>query len=361
MLKKLVYSMVTPHKHLVLASFLGLLLASGFLFFASSITVVPTPVEKPVSVDTQGTSSISVVTEKPNYVFFTGDVMLARHVEVLLRENLIKPYDFISLFATAKAVFTNFESAMSNPHAPTPSGAMRFSSTQSSLAVLETLHVSHASLANNHSRDYGREGYAYASESLRALGIEPFGDAVTVSSSSLTYAEIGSTTIAVLGIHTLFVSPDRTIMKNLLSEAKSKSDVQFVYIHWGDEYELVHNRSQEELATWFAAEGVDAVIGHHPHVVQDIGLIQNMPVFYSLGNFVFDQYFSVDVKTGLVLGLEVTPQTLNFTLYPQSQCAKATPCLMSKEAETTFLLGLADRSDEALFDQIVAKNIVIPR
>ncbi len=352
--------MVTPHKHLALASLAGLAIAASLIFFAASVTVIPThtplPKERP-----EATPTISVVTKEPANMFFTGDTMLARHVEILLGQDLIKPYDFISLFTSAQAVFTNFESAMSNPHVPTPSGAMRFSTNASSLTLLERLHVTHASLANNHSRDYGREGYAYASASLRALGIEPFGDAVTVSSSSLTYVAVGSTTIAVLGVHTLFVPPDRTIMKSLLTEATGKSDLQFVYIHWGDEYELIHNRSQEELATWFAGEGVDAVIGHHPHVVQDIGLIQNMPVFYSLGNFVFDQYFSTDVKTGLVIGLEVAPKTLQFTLYPQSQCAKATPCLMNKEATDSFLLGLADRSDPALFDQIVAKNIVIPR
>lgn len=357
--------MITFLKLLILASSAGVVIIFSYLLINSYTTItststitVPALIQDAVIFDH---ATIATVQNEPSYIFFTGDVMLARHVEVLLQDNRIKPYDFISLFATAKAVFTNFESAMSNPHVPTPSGAMRFSSTQSSLALLETLHVSHASLANNHSRDYGREGHAYASASLHALGIESFGDAVTVSSSSLTYAKVGSTTIAVLGIHTLFIPPDRMIMKNLLSEAKSTSDLQFVYIHWGAEYELIHNRNQEELATWFAQEGVDAVIGHHPHVVQDIGLIQNMPVFYSLGNFVFDQYFSPDVKTGLVLGLEVTPKTLQFTLYPQSQCAKATPCLMNKEAETTFLLGLSDRSDDALFDQIVAKNIVIPR
>jgi hypothetical protein len=353
--------MVTRHKHLVLASILGLAVALGFLLLATTVTVIPTPrVEEDESIS-PATTTIPVVSETPAFVFFTGDIMLARHVEVLLQQNLIQPYDFMSLFAKAKAVITNFESAMANPHVATHSGAMRFSTNVKSLELLKTLHISHASLANNHSRDYGRDGYVYAAASLRELGIQPFGDAVTVSSSSLSYIEVGSTTIAVLGIHTLFVPPDRTMMKNLLSEAKNNSDIQIVYIHWGDEYELFHNRNQEELATWFAAEGVDAIIGHHPHVVQDIALIGNMPVFYSLGNLVFDQYFSEDVKTGLVLGLEITPKSLHFTLYPQSQCAKATPCLMRKEAETAFLLGLADRSDEILFDQIVAKNIVIPR
>lgn len=353
--------MVIPHKHLVLASGLGLICVTGLLFFASFVTVSPTSSATENSNLSATSTTIVAETESQASVFFTGDSMLARHVETLLRQDLIKPYDFISLFSVAQAVFTNFESAMSNPHVPTPSGAMRFSSTQTSLTLLESLNISHASLANNHSRDYGREGYAYASTSLREIGIVPFGDAVTVSSSSLSYVTVGDTKIAVLGVHTLFVPPDQTILKSLLMEAKAKSDFQFVYIHWGDEYELIHNQSQETLASWFGKEGVDAVIGHHPHVVQDIGMIGTMPVFYSLGNFIFDQYFSEDVKTGLVLGLEVSEKNLMWRLYPQSQCAKATPCLMSKVQEEVFLTTLAERSEPLLFDQIMAKNIMIPR
>ncbi len=352
--------MVTPHKPLIIASILGIVIASTLAFLASSVTVVPTGHEAP-AVHAPSTTTVAVVVEKPSYVFFTGDMMLARHVEVLLSQDLIKPYDFTSLFASAKAVFTNFESAMANPHISTPSGAMQFSTSIRSLPLLKTLHVTHASLANNHSRDYGRDGNVYARESLTAIGVVPFGDAVTVSSSSLAYIEVGSTRIAVLGVHTLFVPPDLAVLASLLTEAKSQSDLQFVYIHWGDEYMLRHNQAQAELANWFANEGVDAVIGHHPHVTQDISMIGSMPVFYSLGNFVFDQYFSNDVKTGLVLGLEVTDKSLVWRLYPQFQCAKATPCLMDKKQEEAFLMALADRSDPAIFDQIVAKNLVIQR
>lgn len=294
-------------------------------------------------------------------VYFTGDVMLARHVEILQRQGLLKPYDFIRLFASSTAVFTNFESAMSEPHIPTASGVMRFSTASSNLAVLESLSITHASLANNHSRDYGKEGYVRTVSHLRSLGITPFGDAVSVGTSSLTYAAVGSTTIAVIGLHTLFVPPDKAVLQALLTDAKASSDFQFIYIHWGDEYQTTHNQAQASLAEWLVNEGADAVIGHHPHVVQDISLINGVPVFYSLGNFIFDQYFSEDVQVGLVLGLEVTDTTLNWRLYPHSQCAKATPCLMDKKREASFLSGLANRSNEALYDQIMAKNIEIPR
>ena len=56
--------------------------------------------------------------------------------------------------------------------------------------------------------------------------------------------------------------------------------------HWGNEYELRHSRSQMELAEWMIAEGVDVIVGSHPHVVQDSCTIDGKPVFFSIGNAV---------------------------------------------------------------------------
>ena len=56
--------------------------------------------------------------------------------------------------------------------------------------------------------------------------------------------------------------------------------------HWGNEYELRHSVSQMELAQWMVAGGVDAIVGSHPHVVQDSCVIGGSPVFFSIGNAV---------------------------------------------------------------------------
>ena len=238
---------------------------------------------------------------------------------------------------------------------------MQFATKASSLSLLTDLGVTHVSLANNHSRDYGPEGYRIAKSTLRGMDIVPFGDAHTVGTSSIVYLESDTITIAVIAIHTLFQELDLEVLRTVLDEARQRADYQFVYIHWGNEYELTHSSQQRKLAEWFNEQEVDAVIGHHPHVVQDIEMIGDMPVFYSLGNFIFDQYFSADVKTGLVLRLDATEDSLLWKLYPQQQCAKATPCLMATTTENSFLEALATRSDKTLSTQIMAKNIAIPR
>ena len=56
--------------------------------------------------------------------------------------------------------------------------------------------------------------------------------------------------------------------------------------HWGPEYVTTHSKNQEEWAEWLVGQGIDAIVGSHPHVVQDSSHIQGVPVIYSVGNAV---------------------------------------------------------------------------
>ena len=71
-----------------------------------------------------------------------------------------------------------------------------------------------------------------------------------------------------------------------MARAKKNADFVIVLPHWGEEYELTHNASQQEWAEWLVEQGADAIIGAHPHVVQDTTHIKGVPVVYSLGNAV---------------------------------------------------------------------------
>lgn len=80
---------------------------------------------------------------------------------------------------------------------------------------------------------------------------------------------------------------DTTDIAEALSRAKErKPDFIVALPHWGEEYELRHSARQEKLAKWLVAKGVNAIVGTHPHVVQDSSMIAGVPVFYSLGNAV---------------------------------------------------------------------------
>lgn len=64
-----------------------------------------------------------------------------------------------------------------------------------------------------------------------------------------------------------------------------------VNIHFGTEYQKKHNKTQENIAHTLVDNGAAIIIGHHPHVVQDSETYKGVPIYYSLGNFIFDQPF----------------------------------------------------------------------
>jgi LAS superfamily LD-carboxypeptidase LdcB len=90
------------------------------------------------------------------------------------------------------------------------------------------------------------------------------------------------------------------LIREIIKNAKTQSDVLIVSIHWGDEYKTVHNARQESLAKMAIDSGADMVIGHHPHVIEDIDTYKDKPIIYSLGNFIFDQYFSKNTMRGML-------------------------------------------------------------
>jgi gamma-polyglutamate biosynthesis protein CapA len=360
MKNKLASSIPTRNKYLIISSSSLLLLLPLTLFvFVPKFFSYETTVPPQAVLIEPGALPKANVTLPP--IYFTGDVMLGRYVETLLARDQIKPFDFMRLFSSSSAVVINFESAIALPHRQTPSGGMQFSTALASLAILDELSVTHASLANNHARDYGLSGYQNAFAELAARRITPFGDAARVATTSLTYIPYGEETIGIIGLHTLFVTPTAEALTPLFAELAASSTIQIAYVHWGNEYQLTHSPAQGEFAKLLVDLGTDIIIGHHPHVTQDIELIDDVPVFYSLGNFIFDQYFSPEVQEGLVLGFTLTPDSYEFALHPHYQCARSTPCLMGDEQRALSLDALAARSAEPLQSQIKAETLIIPR
>jgi poly-gamma-glutamate synthesis protein (capsule biosynthesis protein) len=115
-------------------------------------------------------------------------------------------------------------------------------------------------------------------------------------------------------------------------------------VHWGEEYALRHNQSQAELATTFINQGADLIIGHHPHVVQGIDFINDTVVFYSLGNYIFDQYFSKDVQEGLILSMVNQTEPTILLTPVTSQHSISQPRVMQPKQHAQFLEKLARKS-----------------
>ncbi len=277
------------------------------------------------------------------HIVFVGDVMLARDVEQkVLLHGFEYPYKNILFKETPSYVIANFESAIPKVHAKTQNNTFRFSTNKNVLPALKEAGFTHLSLANNHAFDFGLPGYNETVTSLWDGGFVPFGHPTLFSTSSVTFLMLGDKKIALIALHVLFTVPSDETIAAVTEYARQNSDMQVVFVHWGEEYSHIHGISQRTLAEKFAAESVDIIVGHHPHVVQDIELIDSTLVFYSLGNFIFDQYFSTPVQQGLMLRMD---ENLLIQLQPvTSENNRAQPALMDAESARLFLNNLADRS-----------------
>jgi hypothetical protein len=183
-------------------------------------------------------------------------------------------------------------------------------------------HVDVVSLANNHSGDFGQAAFAEMLQRLDAAGLPHMGGGHTLREAHQpVIIERHGVKIALLGYDEMFPrrfeagpywpgvawSEDEQVAFDI-RQARLQADVVIPFMHWGQEHEPRAHARQRALARLMIDAGADAVVGTHPHVVQDTERYRGKPIFYSLGNFVFDGFSSKDNNTGWVLWLDVTRQ-----------------------------------------------------
>ena len=208
----------------------------------------------------------------------------------------------------------------------------------------------------------GKKGLEKTKEWLRKYQINFVGSPLSGSSDNLdSYFSKDNITFLAFNQIFPFIVQEEEIIKTIKT-VKSLNPDNFlvVSLHWGEEYKLINSPAQQSLAHKIIKTGADLIIGHHPHVVQNIEKYQGKLIFYSLGNFIFDQYFSPDTQQGLAVGLEIYPDSLVCRLFPL-QINFSQPVLMEKNKASEFLIQLAKRSDDKLVDEIKGGIIKIER
>jgi gamma-polyglutamate biosynthesis protein CapA len=325
--------------------------------FISSVVVLSAIVSR---FDLAPFSIFSLPQEK---LYFTGDVMLGRHVETLMDTyGSAYPYARIQEFTNQDIVIGNFEATIPKQHVHTPDFTFQFSVDGAHLGALSGAGFDYMSLANNHSYDHGSSAFLHTRSELKKHGIIAFGDQTLSSEHSYTVVKVNGIDVALVGIYAVDAQPTQEHIVTLMQEASEHSDAQFAYVHWGMEYESIHTHSQEQLAQILVDAGADLVIGHHPHVVQDIGLYKEVPIFYSLGNYIFDQYFSPEVMDGLVLEVLLDQEEISIQLKPVTTAdVKAQPRSMTSQERNEFLKTLARRSEQTLQQAIIEGEIRVIR
>lgn len=274
------------------------------------------------------------IVSSPIRLLFVGDIMLGRNVESLMDLNGIR-YPFVNtepLLKSADLTIGNFEGIVSKVHEKAEPMTFKFSVKREFLEVLKDVGFDMLSLANNHSYDYGSSAFTYTHELCVKFSLVCSGSPSTLDSNSIQTQVVNGRTVSILFIHTLYNEPDEETLSLLLASTTTQSDVQIAYIHWGEEYVLLHNEEQRLLSEFLIDHGIDVIVGHHPHVVQDVELYNGKPIFYSLGNFIFDQYFNRDVQQMVALNMEIGTSTITYSLVPlSSDVVRSQPSLLDEK------------------------------
>jgi hypothetical protein len=238
---------------------------------------------------------------KPIRLLFTGDILLSRHVISELERRKISPWThFAQLFQSAQWVSGNLEGALGQASECQKPAPLCFEIPETAPRLLKDAGFTGVTLENNHAADLGNIGR----ERTRSLMEEASITAVDFEHSP-RIVRIGDAKLALLSI-TLIPAADKRVQEIPSTEvseklrlAREQSDLVIVSIHWGSEYQRLPDTTQRTQARWLIDQGADLIVGHHPHVVQHPECVDGHPVFFSLGNHLFDQTYP-PTKEGLI-------------------------------------------------------------
>ena len=246
---------------------------------------------------------------RPVRMLFFGDMMLGRFVRTLIERNGAD-----ALFAKIKQQKSYFDGyadlIIANLEGPIVSNPIYHSSgttfgfAPDTAQIVKKSGIDLVSLANNHTLDRGAKGLEETRKYLTEAGVEFFGDPILPQDKDIMIKKIRGKTFAFLGFHDATRRLDEIKAAEIVKKYNTQVDHIIVYIHWGAEYRETPVPRQVELAHLFVDNGADLIIGHHPHWVQIDEVYKGVPVYYSLGNFVFDQYWSEKTQQGLAVEIE---------------------------------------------------------
>ena len=189
----------------------------------------------------------------------------------------------LPIFEADDMTFVNLEGVLkADKRGEQTSKEFRFRGLPEWTAVLHAASIEQVSIANNHYIDYGQAGREATRAALTEAGI-PFS-----GYEYLHVWEVGGVRIGFGGIRETIYKQDPSILyKDVNALRQAGCDVIIYTCHWGTEYDPHRNELQERIAAAAAAAGVDILVGGHPHIVQGVDSVGDMPVIYSLGNLMF--------------------------------------------------------------------------
>ena len=283
---------------------------------ATAISVAVVASSAPVSVvpvvDTLKSASTTTT------LAFVGDIMLDRGVKQSVLKNSAGDYNSvfsdISRIKDSDILVGNLEGPVSD-RGFDMKNSYSFRMAPAVVPVLAAQGFDVLSVANNHASDWGKPAFADTLVKFQNSGIALVGGGNSLVEAGqvkiiekngvkfgfLSFSDVGpnwlkagSTTPGIL----IAGDPETP---DIIRQASTACDVLSVSFHFGNEYETSPSWRQRELAQMAIDNGAKIIVGTHPHVVEPVEMYRGGVIMYSLGNFVFDQYFSTSTMNGLVV------------------------------------------------------------
>jgi poly-gamma-glutamate synthesis protein (capsule biosynthesis protein) len=265
-----------------------------------------------------------------------GDVMAGENIYHYKRgilskygnqySRLISP-DVHSLFVGIDLLFYNFEYSLvpSNFHFSELSESV-YCAPDTSLSIFSNKIPRVVNVANNHFSQHGCSRADYTKRVLRDKGVWVVGannHPVVIPCHNKKIHFWGASLVPDSKFCGCYFKSDYRCLPTeiVLPSSKRNDERWFISLHWGSEYRRVPDPQQRRLAVELVEMGIDVIIGHHPHVIQPFEMINGKPVFYSLGNFIFDQNFSKPTQQGLATKFTLEDDRVEIAAYVTKQSA----------------------------------------
>jgi poly-gamma-glutamate synthesis protein (capsule biosynthesis protein) len=244
---------------------------------------------------------------QPIRIVAVGDLSFnGRYSRILRRKGVHHPFRFLlPSWQDADLLLGNLESPLTTSPKVSPA-KVTLRGARDAPASLRVAGFDCLALANNHLMDYGVAGMEETRAALDAAGI-PFTGAGTDAAASLAPVvlhrqeqSIGVLSFCLVeqkshlfaGRSTPGVAPlEVADAVGRIRDLRSRVDWVVVQLHWGEEMTQLPTPEQRSLARTVAEAGADLIVGHHPHVLQPFEMVGGVPVFYSLGNFLFSDMY----------------------------------------------------------------------
>lgn len=226
-------------------------------------------------------------------ITFVGDCVLASNLNDTREDSFMKyaeekeqTYFFenaVPCYSSSDFVIADCETVLSDRslfRTEKEGEAFWFKSPSSYAGIFSAGCIDAVSLSNNHTGDYGAEGYEDTKAALTSAGIT-WGDI----DNTIYLRKNGITTAVVCA--KLFNENADSLITPVIEEAVENSDIQILYFHGGEENEHVPEDWMTDLCHKYADMGVDLIVGSHPHVLRPMEEYNGVDIVYSIGNFCY--------------------------------------------------------------------------